>query len=89
MSILCIVPAVTNGITTLSASELPSVADCTTGYVAVQSIDYVSLSSLGVLFQQYFAFDEAVFTAITGGLILVFVSGHALGRMMQVWRKSF
>lgn len=84
MAFLCFV---TNGAGGYTANEVAT-QDLCTGFVAQASADYVSLSSLGTLFQTYFAFDEIIFAEITGGLLLVFVAGHTLGRMMQAWRKA-
>jgi hypothetical protein len=87
--ILCLTTNILpDGTLQLSATQLPQVADCTTGYVAVQAVDYVSLSTLGTLFQTYFAFDDVLFSEIVGWSLVSFAIGHGLGRMMQVWRKG-
>jgi hypothetical protein len=52
-------------------------------------IDYVSVASLPSLFQTYFAFDEVVFAKLTGGFLLVFVTGHTSGRIIGAMRKTF
>lgn len=70
-------------------SIVPDVTACAGGYVSVSATDYVSLSSLGTLFQTYFAFDDAAFAEIVAGLLLVFSSGHILGRIIGAMRKTF
>ncbi len=85
-SLLCFV---TNGAGGFTPSEVPTIADCPTGFIAQSSVDYVSLSSLGTLFQTFFAFDDLAFAEMTAGLFLVFASGHALGRIIGAMRKTF
>jgi hypothetical protein len=90
VTVLCLATNVLlDGNVQLSATQVAQITDCFTGYIAVQSVDYVSLSTLGTLFQQYFAFDELLFAQLTGEFILVFSSGHIIGRIIGVMRKSF
>ena len=62
---------------------------CPGGFLAVSADNYVSLSSLGTLFQTYFDFDATTFDLILTANLVTFVIGHGVGRMMNVWRKSF
>lgn len=79
---------VTDGVGGYTATEVATQAECT-GFIASASVDYVSLGTLGALFQQYFAFDEALFAEVVGWSLVSFAIGHGLGRLMQVWRKTF
>ena len=85
MTFLCFT---NNGAGTYTPNEVSTQAECL-GYIVQQSSDFLSLSTLGTLFQQYFAFDDVLFEQLVGYQLLAFVSGHILGRIVGVMRKSF
>ena len=85
MAFLCFV---TNGAGGYLTNEVLT-QDLCTGFISQSSVDYVSLSTLGTLFQTYFAFDVSLFAQLTGELLLVFTAGHILGRIIGGMRKTF
>lgn len=93
MTVLCSAPmAAGSGYEHLLwAAPFNSAADCpsTLPYVLVTASDYHALTDLSTLFNQFFAFDPVLFESVMEWSLLSFVTGHCLGRLLQVWRKSF
>lgn len=63
-------------------SEVSSVADCS-GFVAQSAVGFVDSTALNSLFDLYFKFDASLFSFITGSNLLVFISGHVIGRIVR------
>ncbi len=53
--------------------------------ISINSLN--GITGLNALFSEYFDFDLSLFSLISGGLIVSFVSGHILGRIISPWRK--
>jgi len=63
---------------------------CTGTWIAVDDPQAVStaISNLIAVLQELFTFDEAFFSIVFTALIVSWITGHYVGRMMQAWRKG-
>ena len=68
--------------------QVAKVAECS-GFIVQPASTFVEQSSLDSLFKLYFEFDAVLSSQIIGWYLFTFVSGHALGRIMRTWAKSF
>lgn len=56
-------------------------------YLLVTATDYAANLNVNELFARYFAFDAALSIEIIGACLLVFVSGHVLGKILAGLRR--
>lgn len=71
-----------------STSQVATTGECINGFIAQSALTYVDPTALNDLFKLYFEFDPALFSQLLFWNLLSFISGHILGRVMQVFRKS-
>ncbi|MFI3123475.1 MAG: hypothetical protein QX194_06070 [Methylococcales bacterium] len=83
-----------------NVSVVGAATDCASGFVAQSAAAFVpntgggaggslDITALSSLFKLYFEFDAVLSSQIIGWYLFSFVSGHALGRVMRTWAKSF
>lgn len=73
---------VDNGAGGFLTSQVSQPSNCL-GFIAQSAVNYVDPSALNSLFELYFKFDVALFELITGSNLLVFISGHVIGRIIR------
>lgn len=62
---------------------------CNGTWVAVDDAQAMStaIENVVVALNELFSFDSVLFGLVFTGLLLMWTTGHILGRMMQAWRK--
>ena len=78
----CVTVAANNS---LRLDRLTPPAECE--YLLITATDYAANLNVNELFARYFAFDAALSIEIIGACLLVFVSGHVLGKILAGLRR--
>lgn len=71
--------------TTLHLDTLTPPAEC--DYLLITATDYAANLNVNELLAAYFAFDAQLSITIIGACLLVFVSGHVLGKILAGLRR--
>ena len=78
--------ATSNTVQTFIENNLP--ADTCTTYVLQTAQEYKTLSDVSAVFADYFQFDPTLSELIMTSMLLSFLSGHILGRVISGLRKA-
>jgi hypothetical protein len=71
----------------IAQSTTETIDNCTT-YVLQTAQDYKTLSDISAVFADYFQFDLNLSELIMTSMLLSFLSGHILGRVISGLRKA-